>query len=172
MNKLPKYFSFFDDSQKKTENISEDYKNKSFFPQFSRENQEILFTNDYTDEKKINFDISKSSMKHYFPQPINIKKKTAVDNGLSRQNTTIEEMESEPKMSDFSHLSEIQQNEAKELLKVKVTSTFNNFDGFLKIEYLIFFIFFQFFQIWNKSQKFLVTQAIILKKVSFLVFYS
>lgn len=91
--------------------------------------------NDTTD-----FDISKLSMKHYFPQPIKIPKKNSND-----FNDSADEIpESEPKISDFSHLGPSEQNKAKELLKVNVKSDFNNFDGIinpiLKLkEYLYFF---------------------------------
>jgi hypothetical protein len=63
-------------------------------------------------------------MKHYFPPPIKIKKKSYED-----FKTADELPESEPKLSDFSDLGPSEQKKAKELLKVNVKSDFNNFDG-------------------------------------------
>ena len=67
-------------------------------------------------------------MRHSFPPKQKLKTQNSNDIELNR---TKELHESEPKLSDFSHLGETAQKEAKELLKVKVTSDFNNFDGFI-----------------------------------------
>lgn len=82
--------------------------------------------------ENIDFDISKLSMEHFFPAPIKIKKINFNDIGL---NISEKALESEPKLVDFSHFDENQQQEAKDLLKVQVNSDFNNFDGYFELFY-------------------------------------
>ena len=65
-------------------------------------------------------------MNHIFPLPIKLKKVINDDIGINMTDTS---KESEPKISQFSNLGENQQIEAMNLLKVNVTSDFNNFDG-------------------------------------------
>lgn len=85
-----------------------------------------ILTDNFSNLDMINFDISRLSMNHFFPNPIKIKKTDFIDNGLNFSQKT---QESEPKLSDFSQYGEEEQQKAKDLLKVKVNSDFNNFDG-------------------------------------------
>lgn len=100
--------------------------NKTLTDFFLNQSNNILTDNERNLDM-IDFDISRLSMNHFFPHPIKIKKTNFIDNGLNLSKIT---QESEPKLSDFSMYGEEEQQQAKDLLKVKVNSDFNNFDGF------------------------------------------